>query len=300
MKKVKFNGRCYKNIKELCDYLDLDYQKVWRRIHSGYSVEEAVKPMCGMAGNRKKVVYQGKEYSSIKELCEDLNLPYSIIGNRLRDGYTVEQAVSKPSRYATVFYKGKEYLRKQLCEEHNIPVDTFRSRVANGLSVEEALQKEFINTCVICGKTFTSKLPNRKYCCKTCKGRGSHGKGAYKTYNRVCTVCGKPFTTDKGYHTECCSDHCRRQLSRIERKNRYKHLKAIGKFDNSVTLENVFNKFNGICVCCGKVLSFDSDIYSDDYPSIDHITPISKGGTHTWDNVQLMCRKCNIQKGDKN
>lgn len=33
--------------------------------------------------------------------------------------------------------------------------------------------------------------------------------------------------------------------------------------------------------------------------SIDHIRPLSKGGTHTWDNVQLAHLKCNIKKGNR-
>jgi predicted nucleic acid-binding Zn ribbon protein len=31
----------------------------------------------------------------------------------------------------------------------------------------------------------------------------------------------------------------------------------------------------------------------------DHITPHSKGAPATVDNIQLLCRKCNIAKGDK-
>ncbi|WP_210434349.1 HNH endonuclease [Virgibacillus sp. SK37] len=40
-------------------------------------------------------------------------------------------------------------------------------------------------------------------------------------------------------------------------------------------------------------------IAGDDYPSIEHVIPISKGGTHTWDNVKLAHRKCNNLKSDK-
>lgn len=35
------------------------------------------------------------------------------------------------------------------------------------------------------------------------------------------------------------------------------------------------------------------------YPSIDHIIPVSHGGTHTWDNVELAHRYCNGVKSDK-
>lgn len=35
----------------------------------------------------------------------------------------------------------------------------------------------------------------------------------------------------------------------------------------------------------------------DRAPELDHIVPLALGGTHTWDNVQCACRRCNGRKG---
>ena len=35
------------------------------------------------------------------------------------------------------------------------------------------------------------------------------------------------------------------------------------------------------------------------YPTMDHIIPISKGGGHTWENVQVAHRVCNLNKSNK-
>jgi 5-methylcytosine-specific restriction endonuclease McrA len=32
---------------------------------------------------------------------------------------------------------------------------------------------------------------------------------------------------------------------------------------------------------------------------VDHITPVRHGGTSTPDNLTVLCRKCNIKKGDR-
>lgn len=50
---------------------------------------------------------------------------------------------------------------------------------------------------------------------------------------------------------------------------------------------------------CGEKVERDKNPYHEHYPNVEHVIPISKGGTHTWDNVKLAHRKCNWEKGDK-
>ena len=49
------------------------------------------------------------------------------------------------------------------------------------------------------------------------------------------------------------------------------------------------------CALCG--ITCDPGGERAVQPTVDHIIPISKGGTHTWDNVQLACVRCNAAKG---
>lgn len=211
------------------------------------------------------------------------------------------KCMCKPSpqkrEFRFVYYKGIQYTMTEFCKMNNISVGTFSSRIKNGMSIEDSIKKEFINTCVICEKTFVDKRPGKKYCSKTCKNRANCGKGKYKKINpRKCVVCGKEYLPGRvGGIT--CSDTCRGDLARIERNKRYKKLRAIGRFDQSVTLKAVYKKYNGKCQMCGKETVFLDDWKSNDYPSIDHIIPLSKGGVHEWENVQLLCRECNCKKG---
>lgn len=50
----------------------------------------------------------------------------------------------------------------------------------------------------------------------------------------------------------------------------------------------VWQRDGGICVQCG----------ANDYLEYDHIIPHSKGGANTVDNIQLLCRRCNLAKRD--
>lgn len=51
----------------------------------------------------------------------------------------------------------------------------------------------------------------------------------------------------------------------------------------------VWRRDNGKCVLCG----------SQDKLEYDHIIPVSKGGSNTERNIQLLCEKCNRQKSSK-
>jgi len=60
----------------------------------------------------------------------------------------------------------------------------------------------------------------------------------------------------------------------------------------------LFEKHNWICgICCeaiNKRLRFPNLLAA----TVDHIIPISKGGTHTWTNTRPAHAKCNFTKGN--
>lgn len=51
----------------------------------------------------------------------------------------------------------------------------------------------------------------------------------------------------------------------------------------------VWQRYGGKCAECG----------AKDYLEFDHIIPVAKGGSNSEQNVQLLCRKCNLAKSDK-
>jgi 5-methylcytosine-specific restriction endonuclease McrA len=74
----------------------------------------------------------------------------------------------------------------------------------------------------------------------------------------------------------------------IDRKQHARRKQAIG----SHTLEewNEIKKAqNYRCAKCGKKKKL----------TIDHIIPLSKGGTHYRDNIQALCKSCNCKKSNK-
>ena len=55
--------------------------------------------------------------------------------------------------------------------------------------------------------------------------------------------------------------------------------------------KSVSAKCNGTCAICGNPVKYKK-------MTIDHIVPLSKGGTNGMDNLQLACKRCNLMKAD--
>ncbi len=78
---------------------------------------------------------------------------------------------------------------------------------------------------------------------------------------------------------------------------RRRHLVRTSQPSESFEYAEIFERDGWICGLCGA--SVDSAIkWPDDAsPTLDHVTPLSRGGTHTRANVQLAHWSCNRIKG---
>ena len=125
-----------------------------------------------------------------------------------------------------------------------------------------------------------------------------------KVVKCVCANCGEEFFGHEGM--KYCSKRCRQRQNERERAILKDQRIKSRKRDKGITLDKVFKRSNGICYLCGCKCDYDDYIIRDGtfiagnkYPSIEHIKPIAKGGTDTWNNVALACRLCNSHKADK-
>jgi 5-methylcytosine-specific restriction endonuclease McrA len=58
------------------------------------------------------------------------------------------------------------------------------------------------------------------------------------------------------------------------------------------TRRNIFYRDRNRCQYCGKT-------FPQREINLDHVKPISRGGTSRWENVVCACIRCNTQKGDR-
>lgn len=73
--------------------------------------------------------------------------------------------------------------------------------------------------------------------------------------------------------------------------------------DPGVTVRSLRELHGDACCYCGIEMSFvrrpRGAGIAHDRATLEHIVPISRGGTHTFDNTALACHRCNVSKNDK-
>ena len=79
-----------------------------------------------------------------------------------------------------------------------------------------------------------------------------------------------------------------------ERSDLDDHKEEIDRRSTTVK-QDLYERQDGVCNGCRRMIPPELS----DLMDLDHIVPRSKGGRHTWSNVQLLCRTCNVKKGNR-
>lgn len=155
--------------------------------------------------------------------------------------------------------------------------------------------------CKCCGRLFIS-FGDRKYC-NLCRKRPSQHLSAI--VNGVCEIqcryCGIAFSRILGTAIQFCSDHCRttreKEVNAAHKSKRRAVEKAIDA--DHINPYKIFWRDGWKCKHCGKKTPRKNrGTTKSNAPELDHIIPLSIGGTHTEDNVQTLCRCCNQKKSN--
>lgn len=121
----------------------------------------------------------------------------------------------------------------------------------------------------------------------------------------VCGCCGNVFVTANSRRKYCSKECLAKVTNSVTKDKRIKKMRAV-VVDRGISLERLYQRDEGKCYICGRTCDWNdyyinkngAFIAGQNYPSIDHVTPLSKGGKHEWLNVKLACRKCNWEKSD--
>lgn len=192
--------------------------------------------------------------------------------------------------------------------------------------------------CIICGSKFEAKRDTAKYCSKKCyrkadnstdRAKKAREEYYYKNKEKVLKKSkerrnkytkermqeikrqrhqyyldnkdkilsnNKKWKLNNDDYKEYCKNYTKKYnasddgkiKNRMRVHKRRTILETLEEIDYKA-LKDKFDKLGNKCVMCG----------SEENITIDHIIPITKGGTNDIDNLQPLCKSCNSSKRDK-
>lgn len=195
-------------------------------------------------------------------------------------------------------------------------------------------QRKYTIVCAHCGKTAQVQLRKNIYCSQACSsvvgaaaaGAKAHAEAVARRlpvlytgpklpreapitvvrprnrhrrltsgYCKVCTAPFVSFNVDVTCSALCQENHYR--AFRKTAKGRRRARKA-GAYVEDVWRSRVFASDGYRCHLCRKKTLPDRQVPHPRAPTIDHVIPLSKGGTHEPANCRTACFQCNSLKRD--
>jgi len=152
--------------------------------------------------------------------------------------------------------------------------------------------------CECCTKDFVAARQYTKYCSKRClwtqkeRRKGGRSSADIAAEARQCIRCEGTYNSPYPQRVHC-SDLCR-ELHRKDRGVTLYH-----GWISQAERAALYERDNYTCWLCNEMCDAGADQQRDGKaPTLDHVIPRSKGGTHDYDNLRTACRSCNSTRSD--
>ena len=181
------------------------------------------------------------------------------------------------------------------------------------------MKKLYQCTCRFCGATFTRQVPNSTLCdnseCRR-KAKAENDK-KYRSTEKGQATRYKNRHTEKAKETRKRYEQTEAYKQRkSERAKIYRQEEHVQELDKARKLRYYYRKFSAlrsVTVKGADFISFEDwkKLYSANTcyycgaeisgrnKTVDHKTPISRGGTNKLENLCMCCRSCNSKKNNK-
>ncbi len=184
--------------------------------------------------------------------------------------------------------------RHAICQENN---RTKKPRIR----VKKPLKPKFCRVsfikCESCEKVFSRKgwKHNQSFCDRKCSRKSWVSNLRPSDSKSVCKGCGSDFfalTSLQKFCTKQCAKRVGKRNEKFLRRTRSASKVPVYRYE-------IWKRDNFICQLCFHLVDVLLKVPHPLAPTLDHVIPISKGGKHEPENVQLAHFECNWKRGNK-
>lgn len=189
---------------------------------------------------------------------------------------------------------------------------------------QHGTRKHYLIACDWCGTAHETPRENGRFCSISCvRAMRSYEAGtmvcqlpqnhpampdripnrakwpSVRVFFTTCAICQKLFATP--YTVSTCSKVCRATRVRHARREEEHRRRARERdaFVAPVSRLAIFQRDRWRCHLCGKAVRKTAPAPHPLSPSLDHVIPLARGGTHEPANVRTAHFLCNSIKGDR-
>jgi hypothetical protein len=172
-------------------------------------------------------------------------------------------------------------------------------------------------SCLRCGKQLTGRRDS-KFCSAICREVHHRRRLPEPLADRMCALpeCGKQFKPRRSLQRCCCEKHGKLLNGREGRAfgrhaptvwndkrrdayHRRRALKKAGTVGRPVVNSEIYERDGWRCGVCGKRVDKKLRWPHPKSATLDHVVPISQGGSHEPANVRLAHALCNTARGNR-
>ena len=334
---ITHDGITYPSHTHLARAYGVDVTTFHYRMKAGRSINDALSNN-NLRPKGKSIVVFDKQYNSITLALEAFDIPYQTFYLTKKQGLTTEQTIQQCIDNKTrhhivvrdVTYPSIQAFTSAFGVVEGAEIRAMR-RANPSLTVEQACEQWLIKRETTLATRAANKViaENKRNERKLAAIRKTALQliGGDATPISLCPVCNTIHKADtlggfdwfhaKGLSKQFCSDNCKIEKAKTQRRKRREHKKENGKHCRGshlkraqkngakgirgITTKALVKKYGMTCMMCG--CDTEPHLGQGWQPkgwSVGHVVALARGGHHDWDNVWLECMECNVKKGDQN
>lgn len=185
-----------------------------------------------------------------------------------------------------------------------------KCRSAKATALNKA-KRQIQKTCAECGLSYTTGRKRSSYCSTQCRNKSYNKNSSQKWKEQIeakypnrmrtapCGWCGEDRTFEIGksvvnaFHPKCTLE-AQRARYRIKTVKRQTKLNP-----RRISPDQVVREYGDVCHICQEPIDMNLPRTNRLGLTVDHVIPLSKGGTDTMDNLRPAHWICNNRKSNK-
>lgn len=177
---ILVDGKTFLSHAAAADYYEIEQTKFNWRLRNGWTPEQAADLVDWDGAGPKPIEVQGIKFRSIQAAAKHFNLSPQTVGQRIRSGWKLEEAMGLVKKKGLkneeipIKLKNRRFPNQaSFCKAGGFSDALVLKRRNDGWSYEK-IWNEYANggrerACVVCGATFRAMRRNKKYCSDKCK-----------------------------------------------------------------------------------------------------------------------------------